>query len=791
MTRALAIAPIVARLFDFRHLRTRLAVLYAGLFAIALIVVAIVAQVMIRAHAQASVRAELSTSGTVYDRIWALRAKSLTGSADVLARDFGFRTAVASGDRPTIASAVANLRTRAGVANAFVVETSGDVIGDGPADLRAALTALPSRFVNGTNNAVIASGAGTYRLIVAPIMAPVQIGQVVFAVPLDAAEMRALERLSAIPLTATMLHRRADGHWATTDRVAAGDAALDRFVAGAIQSAGAAPATLDLPGGKSFALAIPLAGRGTTPEAALLLSYPLDKALASYRSLQIGIALAGVMGLILVLLGSRRLASGIARPIAALDAAAKALEEGSRAELKVEGSDEIARLAESFNTMSAGILEREHRITHLAFHDSLTGLPNRTYFRQQLESALIRSPKMGEKAAVLCLDLDGFKGVNDTLGHPIGDALLRQVGLMLADLVRDGTVSRLGGDEFAIILAGRLDDDRPRALSQEIIDQFRKPVLVDGHQIATGVSIGIAIGPGDGADADLLLKSADLALYRAKQDGRGVFRFFEPALDAAARKRRQLELDLREAILTGQFRLNYQPIFDLAKDRIGCFESLLRWEHPVRGNVSPVEFIPVAEETGLIVAIGEWVMHEACRQAAEWPAHVRVAVNVSPLQFRNSGFSNIIFQALTRSGLPANRLEIEITESVFLDGETGVLQVLHQLRGMGVRIALDDFGTGYSSLSYLRSFPFDKIKIDKSFVDRVAQDESSAAIVHAIVDLARALKMETTAEGVEDREQLNELRGQGCSSIQGYWFSRPIEGDAVMDMLAGKMSAAA
>ncbi|QQV76220.1 EAL domain-containing protein [Sphingomonas aliaeris] len=779
------------RLFGFQHLRTRLAVLYAGLFAITIVAVAIVAQVMIRNHAQNSVRAELSTSGIVYDRIWALRAKSLTGSADVLARDFGFRSAVASGDGPTISSAVANLRARAGVANAFVVDTGGDVIGDGPADLRDAITDLPSTFADGSNNAVIATDAGTYRLIVAPILAPVEIGQVVFAVPLDATEMRALERLSAIPLSATMLHRRADGHWMSTDRTSLGDVALDRYVNGATRSSGTKLATLDLPGGKSFALAIPLAGRAETPDAALLLSYPLETALASYRSLQIGIALAGAVGLILVLLGSRRLANGIARPIAALDAAAKALEEGSRAELKVEGSDEIARLAESFNTMSAGILEREHRITHLAFHDSLTGLPNRTYFRQQMEAALIRAPKMGEKAAVLCLDLDGFKGVNDTLGHPVGDALLRQVGMMLDDLVKDGTVSRLGGDEFAIILSGRLDNDRPRALSQQIIDKFRAPILVDGHQIATGVSIGIAIGPGDGEDADLLLKSADLALYRAKQDGRGVFRFFEPALDAAARKRRQLELDLREALLTGQFRLNYQPIFDLAKDRIGCFESLLRWEHPTRGNVSPSEFIPVAEETGLIVAIGEWVMHEACRQAADWPSHVRVAVNVSPLQFRNSGFSNIIFQALTRSGLPANRLEIEITESVFLEGEDGVLQVLHQLRGMGVRIALDDFGTGYSSLSYLRSFPFDKIKIDKSFVDRVAQDESSAAIVLAIVDLAKALKMETTAEGVEDRDQLDQLRGQGCSSIQGYWFSRPVEGGAVLDLIAEPMSAAA
>ncbi|MGY4395863.1 diguanylate cyclase (GGDEF)-like protein [Sphingomonas sp. UYAg733] len=783
--------PIFAnrKLFRFRNLRNRLAVLYAALFAVALLVVAVVGQVMIRSHAQSSVRAELATSGQVYDRIWALRAKSLAGSADVLARDFGFRAAVASGDRPTIESAVGNLRERAGVANAFVVDQAGDVLGSGPADLRAIVAKLPFTLADDRRDSVIASRDGVYRLIVSPILAPTEIGWVIFAVPLDATEMRALEKLSAIPLTATMLQRRGDGHWVSRDGTIQPDAAIDSFVGGGVSTN--APTTLALPQGQAFALAKPLAGRGAAPEAALLLSYPLEKALASYASLQLGIALAGLIGLILVLVGSRRLANDIARPIAALDAAAKALEEGSRAELKVEGSDEIGRLAESFNLMSAGIVEREHRITHLAFHDSLTGLPNRTYFRQQLDAALLRAPRMAEKVAVLCLDLDGFKGVNDTLGHPIGDSLLRQVGTMLTHLVTDGTVSRLGGDEFAIILADRGDHDRPRAIAQAILDRLREPVRVDGHQIATGASIGIAIGPGNGADPDILLKSADLALYRAKQDGRGVFRFFEPALDAAARKRRQLELDLREALHSGQFRLNYQPIFDLAQDRIGCFESLLRWEHPTRGNVTPVEFIPVAEDTGLIVAIGEWVMHEACRQASEWPEHVRIAVNVSPLQFRNSGFSNIVFQALTRSGIAPNRLEVEITESIFLEGEESVLTLLHQLRALGIRIALDDFGTGYSSLSYLRSFPFDKIKIDKSFVDSVAQDASSAAIVHAIVDLAKALKMETTAEGVEDRDQLDELRGQGCSSIQGYWFSRPIEANAVMDMLRGSMSAVA
>ena len=774
----------------FRHLRTRLAVQYGVLFAASLLVVAIVGQLVIWGQARDAVRAELRTSGSVYDRIWAMRAHALMDSASVLTRDFGFRSAVASGDRPTIESALASLRTRADVPQAFFVDLQGQVFGTGSGDVRRAIASVPTTLARGRTEAVIATRTGAFRLIVAPVLAPNEIGWVMFALPLDRAEMAALQHLSAIPLAATILTRDAKGSWHGVSSDVAGSRALDAFVATAIGGR-SEPAFLALPDGDALALAKPLLGPAGKPSAVLLLSYPWAAAMAAYRTMEVGIALAGVMGLLLVLLGSRRLANGIARPIAALDAAARALEEGTRTELLVESDDEVGRLAQSFNRMSAGIVEREHRITHLAFHDTLTSLPNRTYFCQQLESELQRSLKRGQRTTLLCLDLDGFKGINDSLGHPIGDALLRQMGDILSRITSDAVVARLGGDEFAIILADHDDVDRPRALAQAILDEMRSPLLVDGHQIATGASIGIAISPNDGADSDALLKNADLALYRAKQDGRGVFRFFEPALDAAARKRRALELDLREAIQSGQFRLNFQPIFDLKRDRIGGFEALLRWEHPTRGNVPPIEFISVAEETGLIIAIGDWVMQEACRQATAWPAHVRVAVNVSPLQFRNSGFPNVIFQALSHSGLSPDRLEIEITESVFLDGETTVVTLLHKLRAMGVRIALDDFGTGYSSLSYLRSFPFDKIKIDKSFVDAVAEDRSAAAIVRAIVDLATALHMETTAEGVEDRDQLSELRGQGCSSIQGYLFSRPIEGNMVAAMIGSAMSAAA
>ncbi|PXA87788.1 GGDEF domain-containing protein [Nostoc sp. 3335mG] len=747
-----------------------------------MLAVGVVGQVMVERHAQSSVRAELVTSGSVFDRIRALRASSLGDSADVLARDFGFRAAVASGDQATILSALANLRQRVGVPYAFVVTQDGDVIGAASATLRQTVGAIPYKLPAGRGDATVASGTGVYRMVVSPIMAPTEIGWVVFAVPLDQSEMGALERLSAIPLTATILRHDASGHWLpATGAIRLPAGAIDRFM-GADGHHEDRPALIRTSEGSAIALARPLASASDKPEAMLLLTYPLAKALAPYRSLQIGIVISGLVGLLLVLWGSDRLAISLSRPIAALDDAARALEEGSRSEVTVVGHDEIGRLAVSFNRMSAGIVERENRIAHLAFHDTLTGLPNRTLFRQQLDAALGRAARMGEQVAVLCLDLDGFKIVNDSFGHPTGDALLRVVGEMVSRLGSDAVVARLSGDEFAIVLA-QFEADRPRTLAQSVIDAFRDPVMVNGHAILTGCSIGIAVAPHDGDDASGLLKNADLALYRAKQDGRGVFRFFEPGLDAAARKRRQIELDLREALHHGQFRLDYQPIFNLKADRICGFEALMRWDHPERGLVSPVEFIPVAEESGLIVAMGEWALHEACREAKRWPEDMRIAVNVSAIQFRNSGFANIVVQALSRSGLAPQRLEIEITESVFLEGSGPTLDLLHRLRALGVRIALDDFGTGYSSLSYLRSFPFDKIKIDRSFVTPIVADASAAAIVRAIVDLAGAFHMETTAEGVEDPEQLAALRSQGCSSIQGYLFSRPLSVEGVRQLL--------
>ncbi|MDA9421508.1 bifunctional diguanylate cyclase/phosphodiesterase [Bradyrhizobium sp. CCBAU 53380] len=428
-------------------------------------------------------------------------------------------------------------------------------------------------------------------------------------------------------------------------------------------------------------------------------------------------------------------------------------------------------------------LEAQAKISHMARHDALTSLPNRVLFHEELEQGLRRT-KSGDQLAVLCLDLDHFKDINDSLGHPIGDALLKEVGRRLkATVGENDTVARLGGDEFAVVQIGRSEETAARALAGRLVEVISAPYEIDDHQIVIGVSIGISLSPQDGSNPDELLKNADLALYRAKADGRGTYRFFETGMDARAQARRLMEMDLRAALQRDEFHVYYQPIRDVASGRVVAFEALLRWNHPQRGLIAPISFIPLAEETGLIVQLGELVLRSACTDAATWPDDVDVAVNLSPVQFKSPHLIGSVTEALAASGLDARRLELEITESVLLQNSEATLTTLHELRAMGVRISLDDFGTGYSSLSYLRSFPFDKIKIDRSFVSELATREDSMAIIRAVTGLGRSLGIITTAEGVENDVQLELLRREGCTQAQGYLFSRPRPASDVAMML--------
>ncbi|SDR37415.1 PAS domain S-box-containing protein/diguanylate cyclase (GGDEF) domain-containing protein [Rhizobiales bacterium GAS113] len=414
-------------------------------------------------------------------------------------------------------------------------------------------------------------------------------------------------------------------------------------------------------------------------------------------------------------------------------------------------------------------------VVHMAHHDALTDLPNRVLFRQRLNEALARMRREDHRVAIHCLDLDHFKSVNDTLGHPVGDALLRAVSERLLSCVREtDTVSRLGGDEFAIVQDAVKTPEEVSLLATRLLDVIGAPYQLQGHEVVVNVSVGIALAPSDGEDPDLLLKNSDMALYRAKGDGRGTYRFFEPEMDARLQSRRVLEVDLRAALQRQQFELYYQPQIDLRTGTILGFEALIRWHHPERGIVPPLDFIPLAEEIGLIAPIGEWVLRQACAEAATWPENIAVAVNLSPVQFANKNLVQSIMLALASTGLRAHRLELEVTESVLLHENDTTLSVLHQLRALGVRIAMDDFGTGYSSLSYLRKFPFDKIKIDRSFVSDMTGDADCAAIIRAVVGLAEGLHMTTTAEGVETQDQLERLRAEGYVEGQGYFFSRPM-----------------
>ena len=416
----------------------------------------------------------------------------------------------------------------------------------------------------------------------------------------------------------------------------------------------------------------------------------------------------------------------------------------------------------------------EERIAHLAHYDALTDLPNRVLFREQLEQSL-KWVVRGERLAVLYLDLDHFKSVNDTLGHPVGDELLKAVAARLRSCVREiDIVARLGGDEFAIIQSAVVGPMDVIDLVNRIHAAIRKSYEAGGHQLIADTSIGIAMAPDDGTDPDQLLKNADLAMYQAKMDGRGTYRFFEPKMDAAVKARRTLEFDLREAIMCGEFELHYQPLLNLQDNKITCCEALLRWNHSERGTISPAEFIPVAEETGLINQLGEWVVKTACYEAATWPDDIRVAVNVSPVQFKSGNLVQMVINALAGSRLPARRLELEITEAVLIRDDETTLATLHQLRELGVRIAMDDFGTGYSSLSYLQRFPFDKIKIDRSFIKDVAEKDGSLAIVQAVINIAKSRNITTVAEGVETEQQVELLRTLGCTEMQGYFFSPAI-----------------
>jgi diguanylate cyclase (GGDEF)-like protein len=760
----------------FAHLRTRLTVAFTGMFAVAMTMTGLGLQMAISRNAEQSVARDLNAGVVGFNRIWTMRALQLRQAAGALVQDTGFRAAIATGDDATTRAALQSLRARIGFPTAFLVHRDGHVVGLDRQRARAVMR-LTGHLDNGRTEGIVRIGGSLYQATAIPVRAPGPIGWAVFAMRLDGAAMAALTRLSAVPFDATVLHRDArGGRWHGGEAM---PTELATYLEG-LDGRHGARIVFDGAAGRTLARIEPLAGFDPASPALLVLQYPLDSELAEHRPLEYLMFGIGAVGLLLVAVGTARLSRSITRPIAALDDAARRMEAGDAVQVRVESGDEIERLAGSFNRMVAAIDERERQIGYLALHDALTGLPNRALLRTQI-AALLRRER---PVAVLTLDLDDFKDTNDMLGQLTGDALLLHVAQAVTEVAGDAFVARPGEDEFTILLELGMPEaggrQAPDALARALLARLAVPFRIDGQDVTIGAGIGIAIAPGDGTDAVELLKNADLALSRAKAEGRCVYRYFEPGMDAAARARRTLEADLRQGLQDGAFELFYQPLFDLSTNSVTAFEALVRWRHPVRGLISPQEFIAVAEETGLIVPLGEWVIRQATREAVNWPDPVRVAVNVSPVQFRHPGLLATLVDALARSGLAPGRLEVEITESIFLANTEATLTTLHSLRRLGVRIALDDFGTGFSSLSYLRSFPFDKIKIDRSFITDLLHGHQNIAIVRAITHLAQAMGMETTAEGVEDAEQLAALREEGCTNVQGFLFSRPVPADQVV-----------
>ena len=741
-----------------RTLRARVTLLFIALLAGVMTVSILVAGSGISLFARRAAERDMAANARVFEQLIATRENQMRESAMVVAHDFGFRAAVALNDRSTLGSALGSLAARTGTGVAAVVTLDGGVVTSPGAPLIDGRAMLP--LLDGSRDRGVIALRGKLALAVAaPIEMPDLAGWLILAQPLDSRDLGALGRLSAVPINAEV----------TT--VGALDPAVKRLGIGHID-------TLPSPQGPQLLRlsALPSLQRGIEPR--LILRHSLAQAMEGYRTLNGILMIIALTGTLLGVWLSLRIAASITRPLSQLAEAARHYAAGVVAKVDVAGDAEVVALAQSFNAMVDAIEEREKQIVHTALHDGLTGLPNRRFFIEKLDRAVARQTG-DHRTLVVFIDLDDFKIINDTMGHPLGDELLRHAGGRLQDLFPDHMVARFGGDEFGLLVPGLPASADCASIARSIHEALNSDALLGDRTMQLSASFGIAIGPGDGADGDALLQNADLALYRAKSEGKGTYQFFEASLDEEARRRRQMELDLRQTMREGGFELYFQPLYSLSEQRLKGFEALIRWNHPDRGFVGPADFIPLAEETGLIVQIGEWVIREACAQAAQWPGELSVAVNISPRQFTSPVLAQTIVQALAAAGLPPSRLELEITESIFISNVERTLSVLHGLRSLGVRIALDDFGTGYSSLSYLRSFPFDKLKIDQSFVRDLDSDTSAHAIIRAITTLAAALGIQTLAEGVELASHMEVLRTEGCDMIQGYLISRPVPASAV------------
>lgn len=744
----------------FTSLRARLTVLYAGLFGLALLVTAVAVYISVSANARGQVERELTSAGAVFDRVWAMRARQLTDGATVLSRDFGFREAVATGDAPTVESALDNLRGRLALDRAMLVGMDGAITGGGDLD-EAAAADLWHALDGGATSGVLTIRGRPYQAVASPILAPELTGWVVFAVRLDQAELSALEKLSSIPLTATVLTHSEAGWFTATGRPA--EAAVSRFADASLKRPAGNPRRLDAAGGDAIALAKPLATL-SKERSALVLRYPLALAMAPYNALLLSIFAVGGAGLAILVAGSWLLAKSITRPVKALDEAAHRLERGEDAVVEIATNDEIGRLAGSFNAMAAGIRYRESRITRMALTDQDTDLPN----RRALEQALSARDADGSWVAVL--GFERFGQVRAAVGYRLAADMVREVGRRAAMIIDGAICARVSNDRLALLLDAA-DAATATAAVESLLEALREPVRVEGVTIDVILGAGLAPVAEDHALAPV--ERASVALDQAR-DAHQAVAVFDAATYGDPASKLSLMSEMLEALETGAISLHYQPKHDVRAGRITGAEALLRWVHPERGFVRPDLFVELAEETGHIRELTRWTIARALADQAAMRAEgldLLISVNLSGRLVADPDFAGETIARISEAG---GRLCLEITETAVIGNPQAALDVIDRYREAGVGVSIDDYGSGLSSLAYLKQIQADELKIDKTFVLGLSENARDALLVKSTIDLAHSLGLKIVAEGVETAEALALLSGMGCDLAQGYFIARPM-----------------
>jgi len=759
----------------FKRLQTKLTVLYAGLFALALSVVAVTVYVAIASNAQRAVREELAASGTVFDRVWALRTQRLHDGAELLSRDFGFRAAVATHDRPTVESAVANLRQRLGLDLAFTVGVDGEVVGLDPArlNLEKLWSALDAE--DGAQG-VFAIDGKPYQLISAPILSPTLTGWIVFAARLDEPEMRGLEKLSAIGLDAQVFDERG-GQWVSADAGPV-DKPLAAFVGKAMQDKLRAP-TLLRGGADSLVLVKPIKALDRASGAALVLRYPMAQALAPYKPLMAAVIIAGLLGAALVAAASWALSRGLAKPITALDVAARRLQGGEDVTVEVTTRDEIGRLAESFNLMASEIREREAEMIRQALHDGETGLPNRRALERAIQMRLAAIAP-GEQVVIAAIGFDRFPQVRAAIGYELATELVAKLGQRIFEIAPGVLVARLTTSILCVVSASN-SLDHVLGLVEDVLPSLEAPIEVGGELVDVHITQGLAASQGE-LDAARLIERALIALDQSRAAHRK-FMAFDAAAYGDPSANLSLMSEMLEAVRKGELYLNHQPKLDLRTGAITGVEALARWNHPTRGFIRPDLFVGMAEETGHIRALTDYVLAQAIEDQARLRAaghDVLMSVNISGRLVDDHAFAKHAIAQVTAAGA---RLCFEITETAVIGNPDVALSVLDLLAEAGIPVSIDDYGSGLSSLAYLKQIRADELKIDKAFVMSLEAGGKDALLVKSTVDLAHSLGMKVTAEGVETREGLAALQLMGCDLAQGYHVAKPMGLDKLVDFL--------